>query len=112
MKTANPYVLVYAVVSTKEDETAVTIKHDLCHSEETAKVRFAELALEHGGEVYLFRSEPVPTLVEHQPRVTFGAVKGHVETFKKRKRRTKAELESARSATVSIGVSGAAKETK
>jgi len=95
-KSSAPYVLTY--IANANDESRVTLCHEVIGTEDEAKARYAELAVESSGEVLVFRSMPVPAEVDTKPRVEFGVAHKPLASADKpkRKRRTKAEMLEAR----------------
>lgn len=97
-RTSNrPFVLVYPVID--NDTPHPVLCRETYGEESEAKERYADLARQYHGEVWLFREEPTPAEIETTPRVTFGvAHKPLAEDRPKRTRRTKAQMEAARAA--------------
>jgi len=97
-KSTAPYVIVYISNDNTHEHGEPTLCHEVCGTEDEAKLRFAELVNACDGEILVFRDMPVPAEVETTPRVTFGVAHKPLDAQPKvkRKRRTRAEMEVAR----------------
>jgi len=100
-KTTAPYVIVYVTNPTNAGDPgeadAPTLCREICNTEEEAKARFGELAVQADGEILVFRSLPIIAEIETTPRVSFMTAHKPLDGERpKRKRRTRAEMADAR----------------
>ena len=96
-KTSAPFVIVYINTASDPAGGGSLLCREIYNTEEEAKTRFGELAVQADGEILVFRSLPIIAEIETTPRVSFMTAHKPLDGEKpKRKRRTRAEMADAR----------------